>query len=231
LRKRRRHIGRDNLGPEAALRHPKTADLSSAIGMTSGGPLERLHFGDNFARGAATYLCRVKTVLDSQATDVSADRHSEVLFTAYHNAGHTVGARAIEGGSAGLEDWLNFAAAGHAAERELAARSGLRWRRIVSNAGNDVESCHHLIRLATGEDHREWILLHWTRAVTRATRLLTSNWGEVVRLAELHVRRAAHRATKQCLVRGLPLERPSRTEFWSGWWDQAIRRHRRSEGA
>ena len=170
----------------------------------------------------------MKTALDSQATEVSADRPSEVLFAAYHNAGHTVGARAVEGASAGLEDWLNFAAAGHAAERELAARSGLRWRRTVSDAGNDVESCYRLIRLVTGEDHRDWIQLHWTRAVTRATRLVAANWEEVVRLAELNARRRAQRAPKQCLVRGLPLEPTSPTEFWSSWWERTIRRPRRS---
>jgi hypothetical protein len=170
----------------------------------------------------------VKPALDSQATGASAERLSGVLLAAYHNAGHTVLARAVEGASAGLEDWLNFAAAGHAAEREVAGRSGLRWRQIVSNAGNDVESCHRLIRLATGEDHRDWIQLHWTRAVTRATRLVTANWAEIVRLVELNARRRTPRAPKQCLVRGLPLEPTSPTEFWSGWWDQAIRRHRRS---
>jgi hypothetical protein len=168
----------------------------------------------------------VKTVLDSPATAVGTERLSDVVLAAYHNAGHAIGARAIEGASAGLEDWLNFAAAGHAAERELAGRSGLRWRRIVSNAGNDVESCYRLIRLATGEDHRAWIQLHWTRAVTRATRLLAANWAEVVRLAELSARPRAHRAPKQCLVRGLPLEQASPTEFWSGWWDQTIRRRK-----
>jgi hypothetical protein len=170
----------------------------------------------------------VKTVLDSQAVDAITDGLSEALLAAYHNAGHTIGARAVENASAGLEDWLNFAAAGHAAERELAARSGLRWRRVVSNAGSDVESCHRLIRLVTGEDHHEWIQLHWTRAVTRATRLVTANWEEIERLAELNTRRRAHRVPRQCLVRGLPLEPASPTEFWSGWWDRAIRRQRKS---
>src|SRR6185437_6801150 len=122
---------------------------------------------------------------------------SAELFAAYHSAGHAIAAGAIEELSRGVpnrrpplenalfEGWLNFTASGHAAEKELACRLGLRWRRVVSNAGDDLEACRLLIGEQTGEDHRDWILLHWTRAVARASRLLTANWSEVVKLAEL----------------------------------------------
>jgi hypothetical protein len=156
---------------------------------------------------------------------VPAGPSSAGVFAAYHDAGHAIAARVIAGRSAlapdlrprskgaAFEDWLNFVAAGHAAERELAGRSGLRWRQVVSNAGTDLESCYRLIHERTGEDHRGWILLHWTRAVARATRLLAANWDEVVRLAELD---APH-----CSLGGA-----SGSYSWSGWWDEAIRRQR-----
>lgn len=149
---------------------------------------------------------------------------SSSVLAAYHHAGHAIAARFIEDLSKrvpdlrprpqdALEDWLNFAAAGHAAERELAYRAGLRWRRVVSNAGNDLAVCHRLIYDQTGEDHRDWILLHWTRAVARATRLVVANWDEVARLAELNA--------PYCSLGGT-----SGNDLWSGWWDEAIRRQR-----
>jgi hypothetical protein len=175
----------------------------------------------------------------------------ERVLAAYHGAGHLVAARVLGRGFPGttvrlqaenrshcpgidlpgpvtntcLEEWLNFAAAGHAAERELANQSGMRWRGLVSNAGHDVEYCYRLIYQDTGEDHRDWILLHWTRAVTRVTRLLTENWGEVVRLAELDGGRGAVTRPRSSVA--LPLRAdPSGKRSWSGWWDDAIRRAR-----
>lgn len=162
---------------------------------------------------------------------------SSSVLAAYHHAGHAIAARLIEDQSKGapdlrprpkdaaFEDWLNFAAAGHAAERELACRSGLRWRWVVSNAGSDLEACHRLIREQTGEDHRDWILLHWTRAVARATRLLTANWSEVVTIAEPNGRRC-QRGDFLCPANILTEVGGSRTDSWSSWWDDAIRGRR-----
>lgn len=158
-------------------------------------------------------------------------------FPAFHHAGHAVAARLIETVSKGepgvrpgardvsFEDLLNYTAAGHAAERELACRSGLRWRQAASNAGSDLEACHRLIHDQTGEDHRDWIFLHWTRAVARATRLLAANWGEVVRLAELSARGRSgpYSLCSANTLRGAFCSKP---DPWSSWWDDAIRRGR-----
>jgi hypothetical protein len=162
---------------------------------------------------------------------------SAELFAAYHSAGHAIAAGAIEELSRGVpnrrpplqdalfEGWLNFTASGHAAEKELACRLGLRWRRVVSNAGDDLEACRLLIGEQTGEDHRDWILLHWTRAVARASRLLTANWSEVVKLAELQA--SYHRgADPLCPAKALTEVGHSRTDCWNRWWDEAIRRRR-----
>jgi hypothetical protein len=168
------------------------------------------------------------------------------VFAAYHEAGHAIAARAIESRptseppatrpkSAAFEDWLNFTAAGHAAERELACRSGLRWRRVVSNAAHDLEACHRLIHEQTGEDHRAWILLHWTRAVARATRLLTVRWGEVVALAESNARMAGGtvavcsaraRSTADAPQRALGGAGPPAAGSHINWWDELLRRQR-----
>ncbi len=121
---------------------------------------------------------------------------------AYHLAGHSVVLRILRGGAQGTsalagrelrprsrrscaESWtplerrLVVAAAGTAAERELARRSGLRWRR-VSNRCDGLEVCRQSIAEETGENPGDWIYLHWIRAVTRARRALAGAWSEVV---------------------------------------------------
>ena len=129
---------------------------------------------------------------------------SDAILAAYHEAGHTIAARVVGNGSLGSEDrradailtdWLTFTAAGHAAERELVRRLGLHWRDVTLRAGHDLDSCYRRICDETGEEPGDWILLHWIRAVRRATRLLTGRWGDVERLAELNRRREAGRSS------------------------------------
>jgi hypothetical protein len=131
----------------------------------------------------------MKTRGELQLEDSATDRPSEAVLAAYHDTGHTIAARAIGNVTTRLpralvlDDWFAFTAAGHAAERELVSRLGLRWRRVTSQMGHEVQSCYRRFREATGGDP-DWIRLHWIRAVRRATRLLSERWGEVVRLAE-----------------------------------------------
>jgi hypothetical protein len=81
-----------------------------------------------------------------------------------------------------LERRLVVAAAGAAAEREQARRSGLHWRR-TSNRCDGLEACCESIAEETGEDPGDWIDLRWIRAVARARRVLIGTWSEVVRVA------------------------------------------------
>jgi len=124
---------------------------------------------------------------------------------AYHLAGHNVVRRMLGGSAVGTsaflayetrarsrrpwtESWtplerrLVVAAAGTAAEREFARRSGLPWRR-VSNRCDGLEACRRSIAEETGENPGDWIYLHWIRAVTRARRALAGAWNEVIRAA------------------------------------------------
>jgi hypothetical protein len=145
----------------------------------------------------------VKARGDSRVENTEADRPSDAVLAAYHDAGHTIAARVIGNASTRipgsvqsetrrtnvvLDDWLTFTAAGHAAERELVGRLGLRWRPMTSHVGYDLDSCYRRICENTGEDPGDWILLHWIRALGRATRLLTVRWSEVASLAELNWR-------------------------------------------
>ena len=134
--------------------------------------------------------------VESRSDSTAADRPSDAILAAYHDAGHTIVARVVANGSTRipgslLDDWLAFGAAGHAAEREMVSRLGLRWRRVTSHARYDLDTCYRRIREETGEDPGDWIRLHWIRALRRATRLLTGRWDEVVRLAELNCRQEA----------------------------------------
>jgi hypothetical protein len=144
----------------------------------------------------------VKTPGDSRS---EAEHPSEAVLAAYHDAGHTLAARVIRNRS--LDDWLTLTAAGQAAERELVRRLGLRWRGVTSDAGRDLDSCYRRIREEMGEDPGDWILLHWIRAVRRATRLLTERWSEVQSLAELNERREASRGSAS-VWHALPAGKP-----------------------
>jgi hypothetical protein len=144
----------------------------------------------------------VKTPADSRT---EAGHPSDAILAAYHDAGHTIAGRAIGNGS--LDDWLTLTAAGQAAERELVRRLGLRWRGVTSHAGHDLDSCYRRIREEMGEDPGDWILLHWIRAVRRATRLLTGRWSEVQSLAELNGRREAGRGSAS-VGHALPAGKP-----------------------
>jgi hypothetical protein len=137
----------------------------------------------------------VKTPGDSRT---EAGHPSDAILAAYHDAGHTIAARVIR--NASLDDWLTLTAAGQAAERELVRRLGLRWRDVTSHAGYDLDACYQRIREEMGEDPGDWILLHWIRAVRRATRLLTERWSEVKGLAESSWRREASRGSLSASV-------------------------------
>jgi len=158
-------------------------------------------FSDKFASVAANNRC-VKTSGDSR---LEAEHPSDAVLAAYHDAGHAIAARVIRNGS--LDDWLTLTAAGQAAERELVRRLGLRWRGVTSHAGRDLDACYRRILEVMGEDPGDWILLHWIRAVRRATRLLTGRWSEVQSLAELNGRREAGRGSAP-LWHALPAGRP-----------------------
>ncbi len=144
----------------------------------------------------------MKTPGDSRT---EAGHPSDAILAAYHDAGHTIAARVIANGS--LDDWLTLTAAGQAAERELVRRLGLRWRDVTSHAGYDLDSCYQRIRQEMGEDPGDWILLHWIRAVRRATRLLTGRWSDVQSLAESNARRKAGLASAS-VWHALPAGKP-----------------------
>lgn len=143
-------------------------------------------------------------------SDDAAKRPSDALLAAYHEAGHTIAARIVVSDALRSEDrradvilvdWLTVTAAGHAAERELVRRRGLRWRDVTLHPGHDFDACYRRICDETGEEPGDWILLHWIRAVRRATRLLTERWGDVERLAESNRRREAGRSSLLASVR------------------------------
>lgn len=141
---------------------------------------------------------------DSQ---IEAGHPSDAIVAAYHDAGHTIAAQVIRSGS--LDDWLTLTAAGQAAERELVRRLGLRWRDVTSHAGYDLDSCYQRICEEMGEDPGDWLLLHWIRAVRRATRLLTERWSEVRGLAELNWRGETGRGSLSASVwHALPAGKP-----------------------
>jgi len=188
----------------------------------------------------------VKARGDSRVESTAADRPSEAILAAYHDAGHTIAARCIGNPStripqslqseklrtrAVFDDWLAFTAAGHAAERELVSRLGLRWRVVTSHVGYDLDSCYRRIREETGEDPGDWILLHWIRALRRATRLLTARWGEVASLAELNWRRQAGESLLSASVWHTRQAAKPRSRSPSWWMGLPAAAGSRSEGS